>query len=464
MKSKISLKSPVVQYVVGLAVNVAFVVILLSTDASYRNLQLPEGEYQGNIQTVGDVMGYVRLARNYLTYGVFGWQDMPDYHRTVGYPLFLALSIKLFGNNWLFWVFFVQAALYACIYPALSKIVEILFPDNPSLVVPAFCFYLISGAYIVQVPALLTDTFFTVLFTVGLCFGLLSIVKQSWRYLILQLVIIGYAAQVRPTLALYPFLNVFVLWLVASRYGVSGHREVKKMIIVSSVALLLPCNAPSIRNYVHYGFFAPADILSNNFFTYLGKETMYDNCKQDSYEEMNRHIKDMLKSEKETRMVRERMALQNKYVWEICRKYPATAVKRLAIAAVSSFLYGHWVGVPKYWGYSWRPGRGYIIDGQKGYFKVSKLVTALLVVWMVVYAVIYVFFLSFLVRLIKERHWLFLFTIFILVCYFLVPTFVAAAIGRMRLPVEGIIVICAFYQIVRMKYFSVASPGLKTVG
>jgi hypothetical protein len=275
-------------------------------------------------------------------------------------------------------------------------------------------------------------------------------------------VIIGYAAQVRPTLVLYPILNVFVLWLVASRYGVSDHRKVKIMIITSSVVLLLPCNAPSIRNYVNYGFFAPADGLSENLFMWTGKETMYDNGKQDSYEEMSRHIKDMRKSERETRAVRERMALENKYALEICRKYPATAVKRLAIAAIGNCMHGHWVLVPKYWGYSWRSGQAYLIDGQQRYFEVSKLVFALLVIWCAIYAVIYVFFLCYFVRLIKGRQWLFLFTIFILVCYFLVPTFTAANTGRMRLPVEGIIVICAFYEISRMKYFSVASPSLKT--
>ncbi len=444
MKSKVSLESPIIQYFIGLVVNVAFVIILLSTDLSYRNLQLPEGEYQDNIQKGSDVITYLLPARNYLEYGVFGWGNIPDCHRTVGYPLFLALSMRLFGDSWLIWVFFVQAALYACIYPALSKIARILFPNNTSIVVPAFCFYLISGAYIAQVPDLLTDTFFAVLFTIGLCFGMLSIVKQRWKYLILQLVIIGYAAQVRPMLALYPILNVFVLWLVARQYGISDRRKIKIMIITSSAALLLPCSAPSIRNYVNYGFFAPTDILSRNLFMYLGKETMFDRGKQDSYEVMSRHIEDMYGSETGTRAVRERMALQNKYVLEICRKYPATAVKRLAIAAIGTCMHGHWVLVPKFWGYSWRPG-------QEGYFKVSKLVFALLVIWCVIYAVIYVFFLRYFVRLIKERQWLFLFTIFILVCYFLVPTFVAASTGRMRLPVEGIIVICAFYEISRMK-------------
>jgi hypothetical protein len=454
MKSKVSLKSPIVQYVIGLVVNVAFVVILLSTNASYRNLQLPEGDYQDNILNGSDVMTYVSPARNCLTYGVFGWGNMPDYHRTVGYPLFLALSMRMFGDSWLFWVFFVQAAFYACIYPALSKIAQILFPDNPSLVVPAFCFYLISGAYITQVPILLTDTFFTVLFTVGLCFGLLSIVKQSWKYLILQLVIIGYAAQVRPTLAFYPILNVFILWLVARWYNVSDHKKVKIMIITSSAVLLLSCNAPSIRNYINYGFFAPTDIFSINLWTYMCKETMFDRGKQDSYEEMNRHIEDMWKSEKETRAVRERLALQNKYVMEICRKYPATVVKRLAIASVGSLIYGHWVGVPKYWGYSWRPG-------QEGYFKVSKLVFALLVIWFAIYAVIYVFFSCFLVRLIKRRQWLFLFTIFILMCYFMIPTSVAASTGRIRLPVEGIIIMCTFYEVSRTKYFNVIKTSFK---
>jgi hypothetical protein len=150
-------------------------------DVSYRNLQVPEGVYQDNTQKDTDCVGYIYPARNYLEYGVFGYGNVPDYCRTIGYPFFLAMMIKLFGSNWLVATFFVQAFFYASIYPVLTKIAGILFPDKPSLVIPIFCFSLVSGGYLAQVPILLTDTFFTILFTIGLYFGFLSIIRQSWK-------------------------------------------------------------------------------------------------------------------------------------------------------------------------------------------------------------------------------------------------------------------------------------------
>jgi len=443
MSKKINLSSLPLQYLVGLVVNIVFVVILLSTDVSYRNLQLPEGEYQNNIWAGSDVMTYVRPARNYLNYGVFGRENVPDYHRTVGYPLYLALMMKLFGDSWHIWALFVQAILYASIYPALSKITQILFPEKPSLVVPAFCFFLISGAYFTRTPVLLTDLFFSVLFTIGVCFGLLSIVRQSWKYLFLHLIAIGYAAQVRPALILYPVVNVFVLWLVARRHGVSNRTRVKAMIVTSLAVLVLVCNAPSIRNYVHYVFFKPTDVFANGLFTYLGGRTMIDNGEQDAYEEMRKNVY-------ETDNVAQRITLMEKYAMQICKKYPVTIMKQLIIYAAGNCLHSHLLVIPKYLGYNWRAR-----PGERAPLKQSKLVFGLLVTWCVVYMLIWMFFLCYLLLLIKEREWLFLFTISMLVCYILIPTFVAGGGGRMRLPVEGIIVVCAFYMISQVRHNAV---------
>ena len=60
------------QYLIGVALNLAFVLVLLSQTVTWRNLQLPEGAYRQNIWRGLDVMTYVNPARNFLDFGVFG--------------------------------------------------------------------------------------------------------------------------------------------------------------------------------------------------------------------------------------------------------------------------------------------------------------------------------------------------------------------------------------------------------
>ena len=94
----INIESLTIQYFIGLAINIIFLIILLSTDTSYRNLQIPEGNYQDNLWRASDVMTYVSPARNFINYNVFGHEKVPDFHRTIGYPLFLSAIMMLFDK------------------------------------------------------------------------------------------------------------------------------------------------------------------------------------------------------------------------------------------------------------------------------------------------------------------------------------------------------------------------------
>ncbi|HDY87491.1 MAG TPA: hypothetical protein ENH82_05155 [bacterium] len=442
MKKKIDLKSMSVQYFIGFVVNIIFLLVLISFPTSYSNLQVPEGQYSDNYWQHSDVMSYVQPARAYLETGVFlhrsisYWTGRPDFFRTIGFPLYLATMMRLFGSNWLIWALFVQAAFYACIYPALSKIIQTLFPDNNSIIVPVFCFSLFSGAYITMMPALLTDLFFTVTFTIGLCFGLLSIARQNWKYLILYLLFVSYAAQVRPMLAHYPIVNIFVLWLIAKRHSVLSFVKVKTMIIISSAVLLLACSAPSIRNYIHHGFFKPTIIFELNLFEYLTKDVMTDRDKLVEFEQMRQKID-------ATDSPIEKMSLQKKFAIEACTKYPGTVIKRIMRNSLPILANNFWLSTGPYWGYHWKDMP--VPDGKHFEFKKSNFLFVIFVIGCVVYMIVYLFFMYFLYNLVKEKNWLFLFTILLFVGPILVATFPGTGGGaRMRLPVEGLIIICSF--------------------
>ena len=179
---RINMQSGWVHYLVGLCVNLAFLGVLLVGDASYRNLQLPEGQYVNNKNDASrsDVMAYVGLARNYREHGVFGVGSEPTDYRVVGYPAFLAAMMVGFGEHWVLGAYLVQALLLAGIYPALLVIGKVLFRGRHHGLGAMLCFCLVSGTYFARTPIFTSDLLFTGCFLGGICFGMLAVARQSW--------------------------------------------------------------------------------------------------------------------------------------------------------------------------------------------------------------------------------------------------------------------------------------------
>ena len=115
-------------------------------------------------------------------------------------------------------------------------------------------------------------------------------VKQSWKFTLLHVGLIGYAAQIRPVLVLFPFINVLLLWMLAHKRHLAGSARTKVLLAGSTCALLLLCNAPSIRNYINYRLFMPSDLLAVNMFDFL-ERGLAGNGRLDIYEEMCGELK-----------------------------------------------------------------------------------------------------------------------------------------------------------------------------
>jgi len=110
-------------YALGLAINMAYLAVLLSFDISRRNLQPVSTSEIQTVWRLPDAGTYVRAARAFLQTGVFAGSDgLPDAHRTVGYPAFLAVAMKLGRDHWAAWLWVLQAVLFAGVYPALAVV------------------------------------------------------------------------------------------------------------------------------------------------------------------------------------------------------------------------------------------------------------------------------------------------------------------------------------------------------
>lgn len=418
-----------IQYLIGATLNFAFVIVLLSQSVTWKNLQLPEGEYKENIWQGSDVMDYVNPARNFLKFGVFGTGIQPDADRTIGYPLFLSALMKVFGKYWLRAVVFTQTFIFALMYPFLSVMARLLIAPSKAVINLSLLIWVFSAAYIATVPVLMSDLFFTVLFTIGLTLGLLSVVRESYLFLAGQLLFLGYAAQVRPILFMYPIVHLLVLCSIAKMYGSLRSRKTRAIITVSVALLLLLCNLTTLRNYIHYRLPEPTSGVSSNLFNSLGYEVLAAKGRLDRHKEMSDRAYSLPD-------IRERAHLMEKYAAEIFMRYPLTTLKLMCTHAIPNLFSSHWNEIGRFWGYAWR-----VKDpSARPELRKSEIVFALYIIWGLIYAAIYFFFGAFLVRLVRKKSYLYLLTVILFMTYFLVPTFIVQQGPRMRLPVEGILI------------------------
>ena len=79
--------------------------------------------------------------------------------------------------------------------------------------------------------------------------------------------------------------------------------------------------------------------------------------------------------------------------------------------------------------------------------KKSNIVLAINIFFGLIYMGIYLLFIIFLIYLIKNKKFFYFFTIIIFIAYILLPSFIGGGGNRMRLPVEGMIILPALYML-----------------
>jgi Dolichyl-phosphate-mannose-protein mannosyltransferase len=430
-----AVRTPLGQYLIGALVNLIYVIILISNQTSFQNIQVPENNYSQNLWQGTDVLGYIRPAQNFVDHRIFGYGNIPDYRRTIGYPLFLSVLMMVFGEHWLIVTIFIQALIFAVMYPLLARTARILFNANDQAITLSFLFLILSGTYIVMVPMMLTDTFFTVFFTLGLWLGLESIAKRRYVYFFLHIIFMGYAAQVRPLLSLYPFISCLLLIFVAKKYAVSRFTSTNKMILISVISLLIICNLSSVRNYINHNFPRPTDTLSNDMFYQLAKDVLLSVNKSDEYNEMAQVVRGVGVND-----LNKKINLQEKLAFNIYKEYPLTTLKEMTHNAIGILGRAHWPVVAHFWGYS------FLNSISPGLMPLKKSTGIYLieVFFNLVYLFVYLLCLSFLVRVFRSGNIMLALTLIFFIAYFVIPGFIGRGAGsRYRLPVEGLIVIMA---------------------
>ena len=337
----------------------------------------------------------------------------------------------LFGDNWLLAAFFVQALLFACIFPVLCQIARLLFNSTTKIITLSFLFLTLSGTYLVTVPVILTDLFFTVFLTLGLYLSLLVVIRNSWVCLAGQVVVLGYAAQIRPVLGLYAIVNFVLMVHIAYKIHVLHRRKTGNLILVSSICLLVSGNLPALRNYVNHGFLKPTDVLATNMFDYLARSVLDRTNNSAEYYALAESVKKMGD-------IKDATEIKERYAIDVFKRHPLATLTQVGRNAIGIMLRGHWAVAAQFWGLNFKD----LTMEEFMPLKKSLRVFVVEVLFNSIYALLYVFFWCYLIRLYRLNEISLLLTTLVFVSYFLIPTFMVSGAGsRLRLPVEGIIVL-----------------------
>jgi len=431
MIKNIDLSKPKAQYLLGLVLNISFLIILYSFETSYKNVQIPEGIYQHNIWECGDVMTYVNPAVNFVKYGVFGYIETPDHFRTIGYPSIISLFYFIFGRNWVLALQIFQSIIFAFIYPLVTSTIKILLPNaTKGLIKAVFISLCISGAYFTRSTAILTDMLFILIFVAGFYFGFKMYTSKKCSYLLLYLVFITVGALIRPTLTLFPLLNLSIGYWVAKKYGYFLKQTMIKSLYIS-VALFCLTNISTVRNYRNYSFPSSSSVVGLNAFEYLSKKVLIMEGKTDKYILYGEQLNTIGNISDKTKM---REAIMYKTV----EQYPVSTIKVLFINTINLFFSNNLLSnISTYFGYDWKNFKSSCYP-----YKTSKILFCGTYLFMLLYAILWGLFLLKLVDLLKSKDFETLCIIFILFLMFMVPAILTGdGGGRFRLPFEHILFI-----------------------
>jgi hypothetical protein len=432
---KISFNNLYHQYFIGLFLNFAYFIMLHSNSSSYYNIQAPLNKYANNIfyNYNGDYVSYTLLAYNFTHFGVFGNSTTPDYFRTIGYSFYISLFIRLFADNWLFYLQITQCILFASLYPAISILSRIFLDDKKNIFRKfTFLFVLFSGMAFTRVTMIYPDTLFAILFIWSMILGLYSFLKNKWYLYAGYAILMTCTCLVRPTIIILPVFNILICFFITYRYKIL----IKKRIIpltITSILLVILCNISVIRNDINYGFLSPSSVVGINYFDYLSKKIMnIENNKVDynSYQKLIAAEPDITKKTK----------LREKFTVEICKMYPAATVKVLLSNTINILLDNHLLNnTANFFGYNWKD-YSYGADNKK--YKISYVCYYGTYIFMIIYLIIWIFFIKRLISLIKQKeYWVLGILIFLFISFILPAIIVGNGGSRLRITFDCFLMI-----------------------
>lgn len=450
MIKKINLANPLQQFYIILTASLLLYGCLYLYPTSNYNLHPPEGAHSGNILRGSDVGSYLYPARNFIEFGIFGKDETPGYLRTIGYSTYEVVLITIFGE-YFFWVaYFIQAVMAASIFYVITLIINFFVKNDQRITKTVFIFLALSGAYWTYFYLLATDLFFAFFFITGLYYAIKAISLKSWKYGIAHLLLIGYAANVRPTLILYAIPEFFILLSLAYYFKTIVYNKTKMMIGTLTVLVFVLTNIPSLRNYINYGVMKPSNVFEINLHQFLARETLIMANREEDYDQQA-----AIALAKEKVNWGDACAYKKQVAFETIKKYPKEAAIVLAKHLFKNLGTPHYLRGTLVLLFKFKQPKDaaeITLDGTINTF--SDLVKAvgvpillLSVVFVCIYPLLWLFCIKHFFRMFKQKQYLYCVTLLLFFGYLITPTLPCANGARSRLASEWLIVILAVTEL-----------------
>lgn len=382
----------------------------------------------------GDSASYMRPAETFVNAGSFLRHNAPDYRRTIGYPMFLSLMIFIsgkIGTNLQMTIYVTQAIIFALVYPAIYLIGVNLFGLWRKTALLCIVFTVSTGAFISYVPLALSDGIFSTTLIVGIACSLIALQKRSFLLVIFYIVLITYAANVRPMLAFFPFA-MFFLHIALVKYSTgTSDRTQKILVTIMFVFTLIGVQTPALRNWIHHGVFTPTEIGSINLFNYLAKEVLIFNEEQERYKKVVEELSNLNGPE----LLEQRIALRKTEAINVFVENPLKTIGLVTYYSVLNSLEMHWQNFFVLFKKTWYR------DYDDGSVKWSPIPFLVAIVYIAVYANVYLISFFWLIFSNKNYYLLIAFMIFAIPYIFCGTSYQGS---RFRLWLEPVVILYMF--------------------
>ena len=424
-------------FTIGLIIHILYNVIIISTDNVISHCwRIDNGDLTEIINRHNsDSRSYIESAEGYIKNGVFSYKNMPDYHRTIGYPFIIAILKIISAKYWYILLAIFQTFIGALIYPVSYSIGKIFLPKSDKIIFYAIIFMMLMGGYFTKSLYVLSDLTFAVFFLSGVYFSLLSTTKREGFFnIIFGFFLITFAALIRPVLILYPIVHFLILLYVSKYYKTWKFPKTKLKVILSALLLILTINISSFRVYHYYKNISPTDILGINLFDYTVKNVMIKENQLPKYLELDKDI-----NKEKNWLVKDKK--RKEIFFKTFKKYPVSTIMFwIKRGAFVHLFYPHYMQIGEIYGYFNKEKTG----RNKPMIK-SVFMQIVLYLFAVVNFIVFLFFALYLLeQLVYDKQILFFIAILFMVFFVLGPSFLAPTSPRMRLPVEPFIFIFAF--------------------
>lgn len=429
----------------GLIFHFTYTVFLLSTNNYISGFFSLEGAKQ--IEAISffhdDAKSYIEEAVKINKLGIFNEKYEISYHRTVGYPLIIAVFLSVFGKFWYLGLILFQNTFSALVYPIVYKINLIINNQSSRSAILTAILLLLLGGFFTRTCYVLTDLCFSSFLLLGIYLSIKSIYLNSPIWMTFSIALIGMAGFIRPIMMLY-FLVHLILMIYVIKSKCNGNFKHRKWLIgVSTFVIILITNMNSFFMYKTYQFKSPTDVLGINLFSYTAKNILESKGQLHKYEvfsaDLDKEV-DFIKKDK----------LRKKFALETIKTYPLSAIKYWVSSGFSHLLIPHYMQIGKVFGYYKRDKA--IDTGLK--LKKSFLLQIIFFLFAFVnFILLFLLPLIFLIHQIRKKNILMVLLLMSALVVLFTPTFFASNGERLRLPIEWILLAISADVLIKPKHY-----------